>query len=317
MNNQVRYIGVSKPWWKGYRLIVLDEVPGEIPPSFLQVLLVRCQELFISLELCVFSCEDRQHLSVGFILRCEGGTRYEVQGKLDDLVQSLLPQFEENGFRIHLAEDGDDVKTGIDRFFGGDQSPYHMGMGFFPGDRLLGPRNFYIPGRYSANAYLPFSWEQISHILTRYSMSMMCIQLLNTSFLPTEIAFIRKNKQYFSGIQHDMYATEAQMFYDQLLALEGKRLFFANVFCVGSELFVKDVSAAMRTWKYASFIIHPQELRKPDYLFFGDGVFKACATQNGHNPKCMPFFPPNAPFLRLTHLITPEDTAELFPQTQL
>lgn len=313
MNSRVRYIGVNNDWWKGYQLIVVDETPGEIPPSFLQVLLARCQEAFLSLELCVFTGEDKQNLSVGFILRCEGDTHYAVQGRLDDLAQSLVPQFEESGFHVHLAEDGDPVQKGIDRLFGGDQSPYSMGMGFFPNERLLGPRQYYLPGRYSTSECLPLSWEQLSRALTRYPMSAMCVQLLNTTLSPAETAFLQKNKQYFSTIQQDAHAVEARMLYEQLLALAGKPLLFANVFCVGSELFVRDVQATMLTGKYASFTIRPQVVQKPDYLFFGDGVMKTGTVQHGHTPSCAPFFPAQAPFLRITHLITPEDVAALFP----
>ncbi len=313
MNSNIRYIGMNNPWWKGYQLIVLDELPGEIPHSFLQVLLARCQMAFVSLELCVFSSEDQRRLSVGFILRCEDSINHVVAGKLNDLVQSLRPQFEENGFRVHIAEANDPVKTSIDRFFGGDQSPYHMGMGFFPSEKLLGPRHYYLPGKYSAQELSPFSWEQIARILTRYPMSMMCIQLINTMLSPAETTFIQKNRNYFSAIQQDMHAMEARTFYERLLTLVGKPLFFANVFCTGSEPFIRDVQAAMLTWKYASFTLNPQELRKPDYLFFGDGVMKACTVQRGHTPSCIPLFPPQAPFLRLTHLIAPEDAAQLFP----
>lgn len=314
MKSKVRNIGVNSAWWKGYQLIVMDEAPGEIPPSFLQEFLVRCrEENCVSLELCVFSREDQQRLSVGFILRCEGGTRYEVQGTLDDLVQSLLARVEQLGFRVHLAEENDPVQTDIGRFFGGEQSPYHMAMGFFPGEKLLGPRKFYLPGRYGAGECRPLSWEQLSLVLTRYPLCMMCVQLTNTALTQAETAFLQNNTSFFAGIQQDQYAAQARGGFKQLLSLQGKRLFFASLFCVGGELFIKDVQATMRTWEYESFAIGSQELQKPDYLFFGDGVMKACTVRSGHSQECARLFPPRAPYWRLTHLITPEEAAWLFP----
>lgn len=312
MSKNIRNIGIDS-WWKGYRLIVIDQVAGEIPQSFLSILLSRCQEMHVSLELCVFSREEKQRLSVAFILRCEGSTRYVVQGKLDDLVQALMPQFEENGFDAHLAGQNDEVQKDIDHFFGGDQSPYNMGLGFFPEDKLLGPRSFYAPGKYGADTLTPIVWGQLASILTRYPMSMMCIQLLNTTLSPTETKFLKASKAYFSKIKDDMHAMEAQMIYDQLLSLENKHLFFANVFCIGSELFAKDVSALMRTWKYKTFPIPPQEIQKSDYLFFGDHTIKTCTTRHGHMQNCSRLSLADAQFLRLTHLITPEDAATLFP----
>lgn len=314
MKCKVRNIGVNNAWWKGYQLLVMDEAPGKIPPSFLQELLVRCrEEKFVSLELCVFSHEDRQRLSVGFLLRCEGGTRYEVQGRLDDLVQSLMARFEQLGFRVHPAEDNDPVQKEIGRFFGGELSPDSMAMGFFPEEKLLGPRRFYLPGRYGAGECGPLSWEQLSLVLTRYPLSMMCVQLTNTALAQAEIAFLQNNHIYFAGIQQDPYAAQARAGFEQLLSLQEKRLFFASLFCAGGELFIKDVQATMRTWGYESFPIGSQELQKPDYLFFGDGMIKDCTVRNGHSPDCAHLFPPNASFLRLTHLITPEEAAWLFP----
>ena len=69
MSNNILNIGVNN-WWKGYQMIVIDEVPGEISSPFLNVLFSRCQRLGVSLELCVFSGEDKQRLSIAFVLRC-------------------------------------------------------------------------------------------------------------------------------------------------------------------------------------------------------------------------------------------------------
>lgn len=315
MSRNIRNIGVNS-WWKGYQVIVIDEVASEIPSTFLTVLLSRCKEMHVTLELCVFSHEDKQRLSIGLILRCEGNTRYAVQGKLDDLVQTLMPQFAENGFSVHLAEPGDTVHKSIDRFFGGDQSPYNAGLGFFPGDQLLGPQNYYIPGRYSPDRVKPISWEQLARILTRYPMSMMSIQLHNTVLSPAESRFIQENRHYFSSITDSPHAAEARMTYDLLDALDNQRLYFASIFCTGDELFTKDVAALMQTWLYSAYTIPPQELQKPDYLFFGDTMLKACTTQYGHMRECMRIFPDNADFLRLTHLFRPDHAERLFPLPQ-
>jgi len=61
MSSNVLNIGVNN-WWKGYQMIIIEEVPSEIPASFLNMLFSRSQRLGVSLELCVFSGEDKQRL---------------------------------------------------------------------------------------------------------------------------------------------------------------------------------------------------------------------------------------------------------------
>jgi len=319
MSSNVLNIGVNN-WWKGYQMIIIEEVPSEIPASFLNMLFSRSQRLGVSLELCVFSGEDKQRLSMAFILRYEGNSRYDVQGLLGDLAQSLLPQFEENSFRVHLAEDDDPVYFHIDSFFGGVQSRRNIGKGFFPEDRLLGTSQYYVPGKYAPESLLPISWEQLARVLTRYPMSMMCIQLINTSLSAGEHQYLKDCRQYFAGIntQHpsvteaDRLAIgEARMIYDQLLTLAGKPLFFVNCFCVGSALFTDDMVALMRTWQYRTFTLEPQMLQQGNYLYFGDRM--ARTELYGHMDRCVRRFQPHPKFQRLTHLVTPANAASLFP----
>lgn len=319
MNNNVLSIGVNN-WWKGYQMIILDEVPSEIPSTLMNILLARCQKLGVSIELCVFSGEDKQRLTVAFILRCEGNSRYNVQGMLNDLSQSLLPQFADSGFTAHLAEDSDPACLHMEQFFGGVQSRRNIGKGFFPEDKLLGSNQFYIPGKYTSESLLPISWEQLARVLTRYPMSMMCIQLTNTSLTPAEHQYLVDCKKYFAGLntQHpsvsekDQQAVgEARMTYDQLLELADKPLFFVSCFCVGSTLFTDDMIALMRTWQYRVFTLEPQMLQQGNYLFFGDRMAKT--EIYGHMERCIRRFQPNPRFQRLTHLITPQNAAALFP----
>lgn len=319
MSSNVLNIGVNN-WWKGYQMIIIEEVPSEIPASFLNMLFSRSQRLGVSLELCVFSGEDKQRLSMAFILRYEGNSRYDVQGLLGDLAQSLLPQFEENSFRVHLAENDDPVYFHMDSFFGGVQSRRNIGKGFFPEDRLLGTSQYYVPGKYAPESLLPISWEQLARVLTRYPMSMMCIQLINTSLSTGEHQYLKDCGQYFAGIntQHpsvteaDRLAIgEARMIYDQLLTLAGKPLFFVNCFCVGSVLFTDDMVALMRTWQYRAFTLEPQMLQQGNYLYFGDRM--ARTEIYGHMDRCVRRFQPNPKFQRLTHLVTQANAVSLFP----
>lgn len=312
-SNNARLIGLN--WWKGYQMLVIDEVAGNLPPAFLNEVLYRCSESGASLELCVFSGEDKRSLSVAFILRCEDNSRYAVCGRLDDLTQALLPQFEEAGFTVHVAEPNDETTRMINRFFGGDLAPGCVGKGFFPEDKLLGARHFYAPGEYTRAECDPISWERLNSIITRYSTSMMCIQLINTSLSPVEEQFLQNCKNHISQFKNDYAATQAAMAYDQKLKLRGRRLYFVNMFCIGSDLFTSDVSAQMRTWKYRTFGFPPATIQDRDYLFLGDGRFKADTTEYGHMAECKKavLSRPNNQFHRLTHLIPMETVAELFP----
>ena len=319
MSNNILNIGVNN-WWKGYQVIVIDEVPGEIPAVLLNVLFSRCQRLGVSLELCVFSAEDKRRLSVAFVLRCEGASRYDVQGLLGDLTQSILPQLQEIGFRAHLAAEDDPVVLHLDSFFTSPKAKTHVGKGFFPEDRLLGTSQFYVPGKYDRDSLLPISWEQLARVLTRYPMSMMCIQLVNTSLSAGECKYLKDCKGYFAALntqdtkvsEEDRRAVgEARLLYEQLLGLAGKPLFFVNCFCVGSALFADDMSALMRTWQYRTFTLEPQMLQQGNYLCLGDRMAKT--EIYGHMERCVRRFRLTPQFQRLTHMVTPKLAAELFP----
>ncbi len=314
MNIDVRQIGLN--WWKGYQMIVIDEVAGDIPSAFLKEVLYRCSESGASLELCVFSGEDKFKLSVAFVLRCEDSSHYAVIGRLGGLMQALLPQFEEAGFAVHVAEQNDEAVRMINRFFGGDLASKCVGKGFFPEDKLVGSQPFYIPGEYSRSECDPISWERLAYLATRYPESMMCIQLINARLSPDEEKFLKSWKKYAdSEFKNDEAAVQASMAYNQKLKLSGKDLYFVNVFCVGSVGFTEDVSAQMRTWKYRTFGFPPQTIRERDHLTLGDARFKSETTEYGHMEKCIKtvLHYPESRFRRLTHLIPMETAAEFFP----
>lgn len=319
MSHNVLNIGV-KNWWKGYQLIVLDAIPVEIPSAFLEVLFSRCQRLGVSLELCVFSGADKSRLSIALIIRYEDASRYNVQGTLDDYAQSLLAQLAENGFCAHIAQVNDPVTLHLDTFFSGAQSLRNSGKGFFPEDKLISTNQFYVPGRYSPEKLLPISWEKLAHILTRYPMSMMCIQLINTALSAAEHQHLKNCVDYFYSINSQYPSVpnldrqainEARLTYEQLFALAEEPLFFVNCFCVGDVRFTDDMNAQMRTWNYRTFSLDPQMLQQGHYLFFGDRITKA--EIYGHMEKCIRRFQPNSGSQRLSHLITSTDAATLFP----
>lgn len=312
ISNNARLIGIN--WWKGYQLIVIDEVAAEIPPTFLSEVLYRCSESRVSLELCVFSGED-QNLHVAFIVRCEDSSRYSVSGRLDDLVNSLLPQFEEAGFSVHTAAPNDPVVLHINRVFGGDLAPCCVSRGFFPEDKLIGPRRYYIPGQYTRGNCDPIHWDRISSIITRHPMSMMCLQLIHTSLSPLEIQFLQNSRHYLSTLQGNYEAAQACAAYEQVLRLQGQSLYFVNMFCVGSDLFTSDMTALMRTWKYRTFIMPPQTLQEKEHLFLGDVRFKSETTEFGHMADChkaVLAFQHNQ-FRRLSHLVPVSSVLESFP----
>lgn len=304
---------IGNNWWKGYRLLVIDEVPEQIPQSFLPEVLSRCCQRFLSIELCVFSSEDRHRLSVGLLLRYRANNHHIVQGNLNDLSCSLIAQFKAQGFSIHLAESDDPVCQGIAGMFDSAQALHSNAVGFFPEEKLLGPMRFYTPGQYSNQSCLPIQWGRLTELLTRYPMSCMCIQLINTHLFPSEVQCLRENKAYFTSFPNDPYASAAGNVFDRLLRWINLPLLYVNMYCIGSTLFLEDAVSQMRLWRYCHYAIPHGAWVTPYYLFTGDDAIHRICKVLGHSAQCPVRFSRSSRMQRLTHLAHWGDVTALFP----
>jgi len=312
-NVNIQPVGVN--WWKAYRLVIIDEAAAEIPSTLLHDALIRYCTVSCSIELCVFSGKDKHLLSAALILRCEGRTRQEVQAHLLQCTEILMQQLQSCGFVVHTAVGDDPVAKQLNGFFCAGLSLENLAAGFYPSEKLLSSKNYYIPGRYSKDDCMPINWEKLAGIVVRYPNSLMVVQLLHTVMTPQEAMLLQQNQKFFAGIRGEPTAYKALCTYEHLTQQIGQPMYFVNMFCTGSEQFVADISAQMYGWKYSRFSFLPKGLNCEDYLLSGNVSVMRFTMAYGHHPACIQRFAQshNSFLQRLTHMATLEEITSSLP----
>lgn len=312
-NINIQPVGVN--WWKAYRLVIIDEVAAEIPSDLLRDVLVRFCTVNCSIELCIFSGEDKHLISAALVLRCEGRTSHEVQTLLAQCTKVLIQQLQTCGFAVHAADEEEPIAQQLNGFFSGGQATKYLAAGFYPPEKILSPKGYYIPGRYSKDNSIPVSWEKLAEIVARHPSSFMTVQLLHTVMSSQEAVLLQQNQKFFAGVRGEPAAYEALCTYEHLTQQIGKTLYFVNMFCVGDELFVADVSAQMQGWKYSRLSFLPKALGCEDYLLNGNVSVMRFTMAYGHHSSCIQIFSKshNINMQRFTHMASLEDITGSLP----
>lgn len=309
---------VSSNWWKGYQIMIIDRVASEIPATFLDEIMALCRHMYMSVELCAFSSEDGQRLSLAIILRYEGNNAYAIEGFLNEKYKLLESRFSTNNFSVHAAKDDDPVKTHIEQFFQGRVTSDMIGCSFFPKDQLLGYAPYYMPGAYTPGTLSPLNWKTLAEILLRHPHSIMCLLLQSTFYSELETSAIEYGERTLSALPAEYKASLPLKTYRQLKSQSAVPLACINIAFIGSHLFAQDITAQMRNWKYNTFNFVVQgAFATKSYLYFGNAFLQQNTFRLGHMEACAKWFAkefsaanPN-PFTRLSHIATQENISKL------
>lgn len=299
-------------WWKAVRLIRIDALPPLLPPEISAEVLMRCQHEHVSVELCVSTAASSlAELSILLLLRASSAIPDETLNRLErasSMVKRLL-----HAANIHARSvDGDDQENiWIESFFGREQKATIVGCGFFPAESVEYVHHAFIPGCYTAEHTEQIDIGRLASILAKYPNSLLSVQLNQTQLMPGERQLISKNYQWFTAQKSNLTMLAGAHAFYELEKVGLSPLFLINFYCMGSETFVRDMSAMMSLCQYQAYrfpfgaAIHGQK-----YQTYGDQWITALALRYGHSPNGPRNLSPQ--LRRLTHLTTLHGAVKAF-----